>query len=763
MSGFVDPGEKSSQDSSGILSRGITFHGLRVLLVLLLVGCIIALFPPKGPPSVGLYFEGLVLSDPVIAEISFTVPKSPSELQRDRSDAASGVPPTFNYRPQAADTMTFRLNQFFDQLDSLAYTADADLIRDFLLELSLNTSIEQASLILDFEVRELLRTNAVLGAQEYASQGIMDAGQARELNADRVLVQDPGIQDRRSISSDGILIGGDFHSQVADKITGESSELREFLRLVMIRHTMYSLVLDPVVTEADREQARQAVPQIKNNVVEQEAIVRANEPITLEGLERLEAYEAELRRLEILEDPGLQVRLILGAFLMGLTIIGIFSALLHFIRPAIYASMRSLLLLAGLILVYFLIARVVGTYGLPELLPITFVILPVAVLWDSRFALLLGFVMTFLTVAQSPFYASAQVLFLTMVGAGAAAMSVRVVRRRAQTLVFATVISLGYAIVLLALTLLEQKTLGEFMTSTMWTTLNAFLSAILAMGCVPWFEWLTGITTDQTLLEWADPNRPLLRRLSLEAPGTYAHSVNAANLGERAANAIGAHGLLVRIGMYYHDVGKVIKPQYFIENQPEGLNPHDSLQPDLSAEIVREHVTEGIRLARESNLPNVIQDFISQHHGTQLISIFYIRAKEQMGEEKLTRKDFTYPGPKPESKETAIAMMADSIESATRVLQEPNPERLSKLVDELIKGKQEDGQLDECPLTLSEITVLKKVFAKSLSSIHHKRIDYPSSKHLTSAPKQQEQSTSAEARNAEQIELQDMNQELGES
>jgi putative nucleotidyltransferase with HDIG domain len=763
MSGFfINLGEKSSDDSGVILSRGITFHGLRVLLVLVLVGFIIALFPPKGPPNIGLYFEGLVLSDPVIAEISFTVPKSSSELQRDRSDAASGVPPTFNYRPQAADTMTFRLNQFFNQLDSLAYTADADVIRDFLVGLSLNASIEQASLILDFKIRELLRTNAVLGAREYATQGIMDAGQARELNADRILVQDPGIQDRRSISSDGILIGGDFHSQVADKITEESSELREFLRLVMIRHTVYSLVFDPIITEADRAQARQAVPQIKNNVVEQEAIVRANEPITSDGLERLEAYENELRRLEILEEPGLQVRLVLGAFLMSLTIIGIFSALLHFIRPAIYASMRSLLLLASLILVYFLIARVAGTYGLPELLPITFVILPVAVLWDSRFALLLGFVMTFLTVAQSPFYASSQVLFLTMVGAGSAAMSVRVVRRRAQTLVFATVISLGYAVVLLALTFLEQKTLGEFMTATMWTTLNAFLSAILAMGCVPWFEWFTGITTDQTLLEWADPNRPLLRRLSLEAPGTYAHSVNAANLGERAANAIGAHGLLVRIGMYYHDVGKVIKPQYFIENQPEGLNPHDSLQPKLSAEIVREHVTEGVRLARESNLPNVIQDFISQHHGTQLISIFYAQAKEQMSEEKLTKEDFSYPGPKPESKETAIAMMADSIESATRVLQEPNPERLRKLVDELIKGKQEAGQLDECPLTLSEITVLKGVFANSLSSIHHKRIDYPSSKHLTEAPKQREQSASTEVQNEEQIEIQDMNQEFEE-
>jgi len=747
-------------DSSVPLSQKFIFHGLRILLVLVLVGFVIALFPPKGPPVLGSYFEGLVLSDPVIAEISFTVPKSVSELQRDRSDAAAGVPPTFRYRPEATDSMRLSLNRFFDQLDSLAYLGDEGVVRAFLLDQSLNASTEQASLLLDVETRRLLRDNALLGAQEYALQGIVDAGQARELNTDRVLIQDPGIEDRRSISSEGILIGGDFHSRVADKIAAESLELREFLRLVMIRNTIYSLTFDAVVTEADREQSRQAVPQIKGNVVEQEAIVRANEPITAEDLERLTAYGNELRRIEFLEESGLQLRLILGAFLMSLTIIGIFSVLLHLVRPAIYASMRSLILLSGLVMIYFLVARVVGAYGLPvELLPISFVILPVAVLWDSRFALLLGFVMTFLTVAQPPFYASSQVLFLTMVGAGAAALSVRVLRRRAQTLVFATVISAGYAIVLVALTFLEQKTLSDLMTSAMWTTLNAFLSAFVAMGFVTMFEWFTGITTDQTLLEWADPNRPLLRRLSQEAPGTYAHSVNAANLGESAANAIGAHGLLVRIGMYYHDAGKVIKPQYFIENQPEGLNPHDSLDPVLSAGIVKEHVTEGTRLAKESNLPIVIQDFIAEHHGTQFISIFYNQAVERNGKEKVTKQDFIYPGPKPQSKETAIAMMADSIESATRVLQEPNAKRLRNLVEKIIQDKQEEGQLDESPLTLSEITVLKEAFTNSLASIHHQRIEYPNSKHLTTSPQKTVGNETIKIKDEEQIELEDMSQE----
>ena len=211
--------------------------------------------------------------------------------------------------------------------------------------------------------------------------------------------------------------------------------------------------------------------------------------------------------------------------------------------------------------------------------------------------------------------------------------------------------------------------------------------------------------------------------------------------------------------MYYHDVGKTIKPQYFIENQPEGLNPHDSLESKLSADIVKEHVTEGLRLAKESNLPVVVQDFISEHHGTQLISIFYNQAMKEAEEEGVTREDFTYPGPKPQSRETAIAMMADSIESATRVLQEPNPDRLRKLVEELIHSKQEDGQLDESPLTLSEIRILKRSFADTLASIHHRRIDYPSSQHLTKAPTPHPQSVPTKNEDDEQIELGSMNQE----
>ena len=727
---------------------GVVYHGSRLLLVVALAVTITGLFPPMGGSTLGRFEEGMVLPDAVIAQVPFTIPKSTTELQRERADAAAGVPPTFNYRPEAGDTMAVRLGRLFTRLDSVASVGDSvaslgdsvttggdsEILRADLLEASIVVTPQQALLLMDEATRRLLSTTSVSGVRRYAEMGVVDATESRELTLDRVLIQDPGADSRRSEARGNILIGGDLPARIVSDLPATSPELSELLRLIIISHTVYSLEFDSEVTATDREQVRQAVPESVGNVVQQEAIVRANEPIGEAGLARLNAYEAELRRLQLLEEPGLQFGLLLGAFLLNLSLVAVFGALVFFLRPVIYGSLRWLVLMAALVVIYFIVARVIASNDLaPEALPVAFVVLAMAVLWDSRVALVMGLVLAGLTVAQTAF-ADTEVLFPLMVGGAAAAMSVRIVRRRAQTWVFVAIITGAYAVALLALSLLGERSATDFAISMAWAGSNAALSAIIAMGFVPVFEWFTGITTDQTLLEWADPNAPLLRRLSLEAPGTYAHTINVANLAEMAANAVGAHGLLCRVGLYYHDVGKVLKPHYFVENQVEGRNPHDKLKPDTSSAILIEHVVEGLRLGKEAGLPKVIQRFISEHHGTQLIAFFYSRAQEQLGEDNVDEAEYRYPGPKPQSKETAVAMMADSIESATRVLQEPTPERVRDLVEGIIETKQQDGQLDQAPLTMHEITVLKDTFVKVLSGIYHHRIDYPTTKHLTDAP-----------------------------
>jgi putative nucleotidyltransferase with HDIG domain len=249
---------------------------------------------------------------------------------------------------------------------------------------------------------------------------------------------------------------------------------------------------------------------------------------------------------------------------------------------------------------------------------------------------------------------------------------------------------------------------------------------LLALLLLPMAESFTGIETDLTLLEWSDLNRPLMQRLSLEAPGTYAHTIAIANLAEAAARAIGANALLARVGAYYHDIGKIAKPQYFVENQAKGRNPHDTLKPGTSAQIIRNHVREGLQLAEEHKLPRALRAFIKEHHGTGSISFFLEKAKEHGGPVP-DPVEYSYPGPLPQTAETAVVMLADGVEASTRVLGEPTAEKIREVVDYIVRQRIEQGQLRDAPLTLKQLDIIKDEFTRVLIGMYHNRIDYPTS------------------------------------
>ncbi|HHY59606.1 MAG TPA: HDIG domain-containing protein, partial [Clostridia bacterium] len=247
-------------------------------------------------------------------------------------------------------------------------------------------------------------------------------------------------------------------------------------------------------------------------------------------------------------------------------------------------------------------------------------------------------------------------------------------------------------------------------------------------GSLPFLETTFGITTSLRLLEMSNPNQPLLKRLLLEAPGTYHHSILVGNLAEAAADAVRADGLLARVGAYYHDIGKLKRPYFFIENQLTAENPHDKLSPTLSNLIIMAHVKDGLELAKEHQLPKVVTDIIAQHHGTSLISFFYNKAVNQAQEgrhDPVSEDDFRYEGPKPQTKEAAIVMLADSVEAAVRSIQKSNPGRMEATVRRVIKEKLEDGQLEECELTFKELDIIAQAFVRVLSGFFHSRIEYP--------------------------------------
>lgn len=257
--------------------------------------------------------------------------------------------------------------------------------------------------------------------------------------------------------------------------------------------------------------------------------------------------------------------------------------------------------------------------------------------------------------------------------------------------------------------------------------INGFICAATVMIVLKVFEWLFGSLTNFSLIELSDFNHPLLKRMILEAPGTYHHSLVVSNLSEAAADAVGANPLLTRVGAYYHDIGKMEKPEYFTENQLVGGNKHDIIEPSISRLVILNHVKEGVELAKKYKLNQQIIDFIPQHHGTSLMFFFYQKALED-AKDDVDEENYRYPGPKPQRKETAIVLLADSVEGATRAIDEPNPVKIEEVVRKVINNKFIDGQLDECNLTLKEIETIAQTFTRILSAMYHGRVKYPEKK-----------------------------------
>lgn len=270
---------------------------------------------------------------------------------------------------------------------------------------------------------------------------------------------------------------------------------------------------------------------------------------------------------------------------------------------------------------------------------------------------------------------------------------------------------------------IEKFHLTDFLLQSSFVVSAAILSIVFTIGLLPFFETGLGILSDNKLLTLANPNQPLVRKILIEAPGTYHHSVMVANLSETACESIGANGLLARVGAYYHDIGKTIKPYYFIENQVAIRNPHDFLEPEESAEIIIAHVTDGVKMLKEYKLPKEIIDIAEQHHGTSLVQYFYQMAKKENPE--VQEKNFRYPGPKPLSKEAGIISICDSVEAAVRSLKEPSAEKIEEIVQSIMNHKLMDGQLDQTPLTFKELSIVRETVCEALKGIFHSRIQYP--------------------------------------
>lgn len=496
-----------------------------------------------------------------------------------------------------------------------------------------------------------------------------------------------------------------------------SKDLRGFAAGVVKKALRPNLVLNQAETFRRRQEARDSVEPVK--VLKGQLILRAGEIVT-------EDHMVLLRDLRIIK-VGPDISTLLASAAYALIVMGGLAIYLwRFHREFLVDDSRLLLIVLvffGTLLFAGVLKKVSG-----YLMPVASGTMLYAVVVDPRFAVLAGLALSL----SASILAGNELRFLLVALAGSIAgvFGMSRVDQRSDLMKAGVAVSIVNVLAITAIVFTGEKPPNELpvVEQHIWGLLNGIVSAVLTLGLLPLFEGMFGVITPVKLIELSNPNQPLLKRLLVEAPGTYHHSVIVGNLAEAAVEAVGGNSLLARVGAYYHDVGKIRRPYFFIENQMGIENPHDKTSPTLSTLIITSHVRDGVEMARDHGLPDRIIDFIREHHGTTLVSYFYSRATESDKAQEFAEEDFRYEGPRPSSKETAVVMLADSVEAAVRSIGKPTPGRIESMVRKIIKDRLNDHQLDRCDLTLRDLDVIAEVFTRVLTGLFHPRIEYPETK-----------------------------------
>ena len=503
-------------------------------------------------------------------------------------------------------------------------------------------------------------------------------------------------------------------------ITGAEEK---FMLHVMQEMPLYATyVLDSEATETRKAEILATVTPEKIVVQKGELVVGKGEVLT-------ERQSVILQQLGYTKSAS-PALVVLGLAVLLAILIGLVRGFMMHFTPKIYQDERKvvllMLLLAGTLFFYDLflslnlstVTERAAQVG--YLLPVAMGTMLITILLDVRLGIIANII---LAMFAGLYTENASFAVVALLGGLTGCLGVSALGQRSDISRTAFAISVVNAIAIIGLGLIQGQAIDVILYGVGSGVFNGLISSIFTMGILPYLESMFGITTSIRLLELANPNQPLLKRLMTEAPGTYHHCIMVGNLGEAAADAIGANGLEVRLGAYYHDIGKLKRPYFFAENQFSGANPHDNITPQLSTLIITSHVKDGLEMAKEEKLPPILMDMIAQHHGDSKVSYFYFKAKEL--DENAREQDFRYENPKPQTKEAAILMMADTVEAAVRSKKDATPGQIEGFIRTLIKGKLNDGQFDECELTFRDLDQIAVAFTRVINGIYHKRVEYP--------------------------------------
>ncbi len=673
-----------------------------------------------------------------IALVDFQVPKPPEQLEEERRRAASEVIPVYTLDTDAIPVIQAEIDSLFSIIAWLPSSGPADSVRQHVgdllsSEISLDDIREFGRQLTSGRDDISRRVHTSLKrsfAQLYNELIVSRRDEFRHLSTDLVMVQEG--EGQSTVPIDEIMdveeAGESIDGLVADEL---GSDLRprslravqEFAR----RFIRPNLHYNSQRTAELRLQAMEQVSEYAASYKKNERIIEANVPVTASQITALDAYREALEKQTFEDNRRKHYAVALGKSLIALSIITLLVVYLYLYRRRVFASFPYLLLLTLIAALPLSVAYYAAWSGLVSelLVPVAVATILSTILFDAHigFLMTVGVSLTVATMIPGDGYRLGVIYFIA---GSVGVLTVGRVRHRKEFYRSMFFVPLTMALAVLATNnWIANPSFSSIGREMFLAALNGFFCPIIAIGLLPLLESVFKIATDITLLELSDLNNPLLRELAVKAPGTFSSVLMVGSLAEAAADRIGANSLLARVGSYYHDIGKMVIPDYFIENQYAGENPHDRLSPHMSALVIASHVKEGYELGLKYGLPQAILDIIKQHHGTSLMALIYHKAVEKAGGEDVDEEAFRYPGPRPQTREAGIVMLADLVEAASRTMHEKSPGRLKTLINTIIQKRFMDGELDECDLTLRDLHNIEESFLPVLVGSHHGRIEYP--------------------------------------
>lgn len=691
-------------------------------------------------------------AEDLTAPYTFALNKTAEEIAAEQQSIEEQLPPIFVVDEEAAITIQTRLDSLYRMLqptleaynewqtskdnespttldDSLRFGREFQQSNIGLTDFSLNTLLTSYHQVKSRNLRENQFTGIIVKQQleslidQLLSQGIINVNKAT-INAEQITVLNPTQSTEQPINIARVrdLRGANEFAQFQ-----LSRTLNENLSRLGIE--LYNKVIAPnYIFNEERRQARldEAISNIsltKGAMAQGQVIIRRGDMVNEQTANILESLDAA-RALNASElERWLRFS---GGVVLVIVISLVFYMYLYLYRRKISTDnvlFFLVFLTLGLIsagtafVLYFDVAH-------PFIIPVAIAPIILTIIFDSRVGIIASVTLASLIGLVHGY--NFEFTIATISACSMGVFSVRDVKDRSQFF-FTTpgVVFLTYIITMGAFSLAKMEGWDVVIDNLMYIAINSVF-ILFTYPIILLFEKLFGVTTDFTLLELGDTNQPLLKELMNKAPGTFHHSLQVANLSEAAASAVGANSLLNRVGALYHDIGKMIKPDYFVENQSSGINEHDKLKPQMSAMVIKAHVSEGVKMAEEHGLPKTLIDFIETHHGTSVIRYFYEKAKEDENlKEMLDEEQFKYEGPLPNTKETGILLLADGIEAASKAMKNPTYSKLENLVNRMVDDRVAEGQLSHCPLTFRDLQIIKETFLNILVGIYHSRIEYP--------------------------------------